>query len=197
MYTQLFFFVTVFFAAIGFARGLIKEILGLIGILLLFYINVHFGDEVLEMFLQSKNPLMKIFFNCFLFLVSFILISALNSITIKSLKGLNFNLLFDHVGGIFIGAAKGLMLILILTIPFIFGADSIERNVKKYDIILPDSLLLDKKSLFLNLISILQGKFIKITDIQIEKNIDHFFDTFFKADSDDEQDRKDEVKKHK
>lgn len=115
----------------------------------------------------------------------------------KSLKGLNLNLFFDHCCGIFIGAFKGFAIVLIITIPLIFGAETIQENAEKHEIALPDSLLRDKNSIFLNMVAALQGKVLNMTDVKIEEKIETFFDTMFAIKGKEEIEEKQKKRKKK
>lgn len=97
----------------------------------------------------------------------------------KSLKGLNLNLFFDHFCGILIGTLKGFSLALIVTIPLIFGAETIQERAEKYEITLPDSLLIEENSIFLHMVAVLQGKILIMADVKIEEKIETFFDIMF------------------
>lgn len=194
MFVQLFAFFMIFFAAIGFARGFLKEVLGLLGIVLLFYITFHFGDEVANLFFSGRGAVAKVGFNIFFFLVVFIFISVLNKMVSSSLKNLNFNLFLDHFCGIMVGAIKGFSLALLLTIPLIAGGEAVKENSEKYELKLPEYILIDDESLFLHGVSALQHKLLGMAELDIDSSINNIFRAIFTLKKDVKENEKEDKK---
>lgn len=195
MLVHFFSFLMVGFATIGFARGFLKESLGLLGIFILFYILADWSEVVAKIFSINTTGIGKILFNIFFALVVFIFVSVCNSMISKALKNIHFNLFTDHFLGIFIGALKGFVVAMLITIPFAVGLPAIEENAEKFELTLPEEIKY-KDSLFVHFVSATQRKFLKIADVEIDQKINDLFESLFVVKDKKEIEKEDADKKN-